>query len=99
MILLVLGRLTAELGLVYAVLKAELLELAGVASGAGKTLFVVVGEQKLEVGLSVFLNLGSIGEDLGTLSVDGVYAGSDKAARALYLAEAHAAGADFVDVL
>jgi hypothetical protein len=98
-ILLVVSLLALKLCLVNAVLKAELLELAGVASRAGEALLVVVREQKLEVGLSVFLNLGCVGKDFGTLSVDGIYACGNKAARALYLAETHTAGADFVDFL
>jgi hypothetical protein len=41
--------LSAEASLVYAVLVAELLKLAGGAAYAGETLAVVVGEQKLKV--------------------------------------------------
>ena len=98
-ILLVMRGFALERNLVHAVFQAELLELAGIASGAGQALLVVVGEKKFEVGLSVFLDLGRIGKDLGAFSVDGIYAGSDQAARALDLAETHAAGADLVDLL
>ena len=49
---------TAELGLVNAILKAELLELAGSAANAGETLAVVVREQKLKVSLSGLVDSG-----------------------------------------
>ena len=77
--------------------KAELLKLAIIRTGTGQALFVVVREKKLEIGFSVFLNLGCICENLGAVTVDRIYARSNETAGAFNLTKAHTASADFVD--
>ena len=77
MILFIVGLRAGKFGLVYAVLEAQLLELAVIVARAAQTLLVVVREQQLEGGLAILTNLRCIGEDLGAFSVDGVYARGD----------------------
>lgn len=94
-----LGIFTREmLFVIYAVVAAELLELAVLAADAGETFSLMSGKNKLEVCLSVFLNLGSICKYLHAL----VYrsnAGGHESARALYLYKAEAACAYLVYAL
>ena len=84
--------------IVHAVVAAELLKLAILAADAGETFSLMSGKNKLEVCLSVFLNLGSICEYLHAL-VCGSNAGCHESARTLYLYKAKAAGAYLVYAL
>ena len=74
----------AELFLVYAVLVAELLKLAGGAAYAGETLTVVVRKKQLEVGLSGLVDLGGVGQNLHSLGY-GINASSNQSERSAAL--------------
>ena len=90
-----------ECVLVYSVLVAELLKLAGGGAYARETSLVVVGENELKVGLSCSVDLGSIGEDGHTLGY-GVNASGYHAigsAALGYFNKAETASADLVDIL
>ena len=50
----------------------------GQSVAAGQTLFVMVREQQLEGDLAIFTDLGCVSKNLGALTVDGVYTGSDQ---------------------
>ena len=90
--------LTLEVACIAAVLVCEGLKLTAGGTGAGETLLLVVGKNKLEVGLSCSENLGSVGVDLHSV-VNGIYASGNKSASAYNFNEAEAARADFVDIL
>ena len=94
-----LGIFTREmLFVIYAVVAAELLELAVLAADAGETFSLMSGKNKLEVCLSVFLNFGSVCEYLHAI-VCGGYACCHETARTLYFHKAKTAGAYLVDAL
>ena len=82
----------------YAVVAAESLELAILASDAGKAFLFVCGKNKLEVCFSHCLYFFCICENFHSLC-NGSYASSHQAASALNLNESKAASADLVDVL
>ena len=76
----------------------QLLQGAVAAADAGGTPAVVLGEDKLQIGLARLAHPGGVGVDLHALG-HLVVAGGHQAADALDLHHADAAGSDLVDVL
>jgi hypothetical protein len=92
---LVGGLIAAERLRVYAVLKAKLLKLAVGGTGAGKTVLIVSGKNKLKSGLSCLSNLFGIGFDFHTFGY-GIYASGNETSCTGSLNDADSARADFI---
>lgn len=94
-----LGLIATEVILVYTVLNAKLLELTVGGTGARETLLVVVGKKELKVHFTHCANLGSIGKDLGAVTLDGIYTSCNGTSCAYDFNKAQTASANLVDIL